>query len=63
MQTVRDREAETLLSIIYDKCKPGTTIYSDCWSSYNKISKLRDSYEHKTVNHSVNFVDPDSGKN
>ena len=40
LQVVPDREAETLLSIIYEKCLPGTIIFSDCWASYNKIAKL-----------------------
>ncbi|CAF1088466.1 unnamed protein product [Brachionus calyciflorus] len=60
LQVVPNREAETLLSIIYDKCLPGSIIYSDCWSSYNKISQLQ-YYQHQTVNHSYNFIDPDSG--
>lgn len=60
MSIVPDREAPTLLNIIYNRCHPGTIIYSDCWSSYNKISKLKE-FDHKTVNHSVNFIDPESG--
>ena len=61
MTIVPDREATTLLNIIFNKCQAGTLIFSDCWSSYNKINKLKD-FGHKTVNHSVNFVDPESGK-
>ncbi|CAF1057175.1 unnamed protein product [Brachionus calyciflorus] len=53
-------EAETLLSIIYEKCRQGSTIFSDCWSCYNKISSLKD-FKHQTVNHSLNFVDPNTG--
>ncbi|CAF0950111.1 unnamed protein product [Brachionus calyciflorus] len=60
MQVVKDREANTLVPIIYDKCKSGSIIYSDCWASYNKISKFKN-FTHKTVNHSLNFIDPDSG--
>ncbi len=30
------------------------------WSSYSKISQLKE-FEHKTVNHSYHFVDPESG--
>ena len=40
LQVVPNREAQTLLEIIYDKCLPGSIVYSDCWSSYDKISKL-----------------------
>lgn len=59
MEIVKDREAITLVNIIYNKCETGTTIFSDKWPSYNKISSFKD-FDHKTVNHSVNFVDPDS---
>lgn len=38
----------------------GTNAYSDCWASYAKISKLTE-FKHQTVNHSYNFLDPDTG--
>jgi hypothetical protein len=60
LQIVKNREAETLLSVIFEKCRQGTTIFSDCWSSYNKISAFKE-FKHQTVNHSLNFVDPDTG--
>jgi hypothetical protein len=60
MQVVPNREAQTLLAVIYEKVLNGSTIYSDCWSSYEKLSKL--GYTHLTVNHTYNFLDPDSGK-
>ena len=37
MEIVEDREAVTLLDIIYKKC---ITIFSDCWS-YNKIKYFK----------------------
>ena len=58
-EVVPNREATTLLAIIYEKVASGSTIYSDCWSSYEKISKL--GFQHHTVNHSYNFLDPDTG--
>ncbi|CAF1143582.1 unnamed protein product, partial [Brachionus calyciflorus] len=60
MEIVEYREAKTLVSIVYEKVKSGTIIYSDCWASYNKLSKFKD-YQHKTVNHSLNFIDPETG--
>jgi transposase-like protein len=60
LQVVDDREAKTLISIIYDKCVEGTTIFSDCWSSYQKIKEFKN-FNHQTVNHSLNFIDPNTG--
>ena len=38
---------------------PGTTIYSDCWKAYSSLNK--EGFSHLTVNHSINFVDPETG--
>jgi hypothetical protein len=60
-QCVPDRTASTLLSIIYEHVVPDTTVNSDCWPSYKKISLLHQSkLKHQTVNHKYNFVDPTS---
>lgn len=53
------RDRETLLAIIKDNIRPGTTIISDCWKAYDTLSD--EGYIHLTVNHSINFVDPDTG--
>ena len=58
-QTVENRTVDTLVSIIKDNILPGTTIISDCWKAYDGLSK--EGFNHLKVNHSVNFVDPDSG--
>ncbi len=60
IQVVRNRKAETLLSIIYDHCNEGSLIHSDSWSSYNKITEFLN-LQHETVNHTVNFIDPETG--
>ena len=59
MVPVEKRDSDTLLRIIEEKIHPGTTIISDCWRAYNCLSER--GYEHLTVNHSINFVDPDTG--
>ena len=60
MQTVDKRDADTLLPIIQSVVQPGTIIHSDQWRAYYRIQeKLH--LEHATVNHSVNFVDPETG--
>ena len=55
---VPDRTAETLIDAIRRNIASKTTIYSDCWAAYNKITDHED-YKHGTVNHSIYFVDPD----
>jgi transposase-like protein len=60
-ECVKDRTAQTLLSVINDHVLPGSSINSDCYASYNKINLLHEeSIQHNTVNHTYNFVDPDS---
>ena len=56
---VQQRNSETLLRCISENIEPGTTIISDCWRAYDCLSK--EGFTHLTVNHSVNFKDPDTG--
>lgn len=56
---VQNRSANTLIPIIQQYILPGTTIYSDCWPAYNQLNEL--GYDHRVVNHSRNFVDPQTG--
>ena len=57
--TVPSHDKETLIPIIKDKIKPGTTILSDCWKTYDCLEK--EDFLHLNVNHSLNFVDPATG--
>ena len=56
---VERRDKETLLPIIRAQILPGTRVMSDLWRSYDCLKD--EGYEHITVNHSLNFVDPDTG--
>lgn len=56
MIPVEKRDTNTLLNIIKEKIEPGTTIISDCWKAYQCLQD--EGFQHLTVNHSVNFVDP-----
>jgi transposase-like protein len=59
-QTVPDRQAETLLAIIYERVLPGTLIYSDCLGAYQNIEKLHtENLQHNAVSHSLYFADED----
>ncbi|KAF7684985.1 hypothetical protein CDIK_4266 [Cucumispora dikerogammari] len=58
---VEDRSAASLMPLILQYIRPGTTIVSDCWAAYNKIGQH--DYSHLTVNHSLYFVDPETRAN
>ena len=55
---VDKRDSQTLIPLIQSKIQEGTRIISDCWKSYNVLSEL--DFEHLTVNHQYNFVDPNT---
>ena len=57
--TVTDRSSATLIPIIKKFILPGSKIISDCWKSYDCLSK--EGYSHGTVNHSVEFVNSEMG--
>ncbi|PIK37754.1 hypothetical protein BSL78_25416 [Apostichopus japonicus] len=52
--TVEDRSQATLIPLIEKYIEKGSVIISDCWKGYINLSKH--GYEHKTVNHSEEFV-------
>jgi transposase-like protein len=56
---IPNQTADTLLENIKEWIHPGTTIISDCWSSYNRLGMQ--GFQHLTVNHSLNSVDPVTG--
>ena len=58
LYSVPDRSAQTLIPIIQQAVLSGSTVISDEWAAYNRLS---DFFTHETVNHSINFVDPQSG--
>ena len=59
MTVVPDRSKQTLLPIIQQYIRRGTTVISDEWRAYLDIPTL--GYTNQTVNHSENFVDPSTG--
>ena len=56
---VNKRDAATLLPIICQSIKPGSVVYSDECRAYSRLQRI--GYSHYTVNHSLNFVDPNTG--
>lgn len=53
------RDQETLINLIKKHVAPGSEIHTDCWKGYINLSDH--GYTHKTVNHSVEFVNSDTG--
>ena len=58
---VERRDRETLLLLIRRYIRPGSIIMSDRWAAYASIHDMGLQFEHYTVNHSENFVDPETG--
>lgn len=56
---VPNRTKRTLNAVISRYVEPGSFIHTDSWGGYNDLNSL--GYVHLTVNHSVNYVDPDTG--
>ena len=61
MEIVPRRDAATLLPIVAQHVLPGTIVHSDEWRAYNRINTLPLVAAHRTVNHSLHFVDPGTG--
>ena len=58
---VDDRSVITLMAAIADHVEPASTIYTDCWKGYSTKQLEAAGFQHFTVNHSYNFVDPLTG--
>ena len=55
MVVIPNKAAATLISIIQNYVKPGSTIHTNELLSYSRLGTL--GYVHQTVDHSTNFVD------
>ena len=56
---VERRDKGTLIPITRNQILPGTCVMSDMWKAYDCLQG--EGYNHLIVNHSQNFVDPDTG--
>ena len=61
MVPVANRTVDTLLPVIQQFILPGTYIVSDMWCAYSGLMNLPQGYLNLMVNHSINFVDPNTG--
>ncbi|KAG0435040.1 hypothetical protein DMUE_4915 [Dictyocoela muelleri] len=56
---VENRNAETLGEVIFENVLPNTIVITDQWRAYHKALENMVEYEHRSVNHSINFVNPE----
>ena len=56
---VPDRTAATLTAVIGKYVAEGSVVLTDEWRGYSQLE--RRGFIHKTVNHSKNFVNPETG--
>lgn len=54
--TVNDRSTETMNAIIEKYVLEGSIVHTDCWRAYNDMVNLDQDLVHRTVNHSVSFI-------
>lgn len=54
VQNVSNRTSATLMNFVHQNIVPGAQIYTDQWPAYNSLTA--NGYVHKTVNHSIQFV-------
>ena len=59
--TIENRSGTTLLEKMIENIENGTTIYSDSWKGYQTNNMEKEGFQHATVNHHFNFIDPESG--
>ncbi|KAG0441268.1 hypothetical protein DMUE_1177 [Dictyocoela muelleri] len=55
---VLNRNAQTITQAIINNVLPCTNIITDEWRAYRAALSEPTEYDHQTVNHSVNFVNP-----
>lgn len=58
-EKVDNRDCSTLLNVLKKYIHPKATIVTDYWKGYNNIKTYFS--DHKTVNHSTNFISPETG--
>jgi transposase-like protein len=59
MVPVENRNRETIYNVLCQNVANGTIIITDEWRAYGAAIRRHQNYEHRTINHSLFFVDPD----
>jgi hypothetical protein len=65
VEIVEDRSRNTIVGLIRRKIAPQSVIVTDSWRGYLNIENICSDlgYSHFKVNHSENFIDPQTGQN
>lgn len=58
-EKVENRDSTTLLAVLKKYIHPNARIVTDLWKGYNDVKHYF--ADHKTVNHSQNFISPETG--
>ena len=59
-EVVQNRNADTIIDVLGRHIASGSIVYTDCWRGYSSLAESL-GVLHLTVNHSRNFVDPQTG--
>ena len=55
---VPNRNAQTITHVICENVLPGSKIITDQWRAYNAALEILPEYSHRSINHSLHFIDP-----
>lgn len=56
---VEDRSGDTIIPLIQDNVRQGSTVVTNGWAGYNKLTM--NGFVHDVANHSQHFVNPHTG--
>ena len=52
-RVVADVKEKTILRIMAERILPKSTVFSDCYTTYDNVAGMRQGYEHQRINHSA----------
>jgi transposase len=52
-KVTQDAKASTIFPIIAEYVLPATTVYTDCYTTYDKLALMNQGYRHQRINHSA----------
>jgi transposase-like protein len=52
-RVVPDAKEKTIFPIIAERILPESTVYTDCYTTYDNLGKMPQGYEHQRINHSA----------